>query len=176
MRSPPKSLQGPSKSIPPPQRQVLAHVCTYHFQDTFQSFQQNHLLQDHLSSFHDGIKNHTCGVCNETFSSRPNLLNHMRNKHTDSKNKRHQCELCDKSYTSISNFRDHFSSVHNNEVIHECKMCNETFYCRSNLQRHMRSAHEEYRYKCKLCNKDYSQSQSLKTHSCKSNSHDSTEM
>ena len=100
----------------------------------------------------------------------------MRNKHTDSKNKRHQCELCDKSYTSISNFRDHFSSVHNNEAIHECKMCNETFYCRSNLQRHMKSAHEEYRYKCKLCNKDYSQSQSLKTHSCKSNSHDSTEI
>ena len=77
--------------------------------DTFFNSQNSlsrHILKNHpTEAANENLLHNTCDICNESFSNRPRLYDHIAYVHEGQKN--HKCDLCDKSYGSYEGLRTH---------------------------------------------------------------------
>ncbi len=58
----------------------------------------------HIKDVHQGVKNHTCEVCAQSFCSKTVLAQHMR-VHTGEKP--YKCDVCNKAFTQASSLYSH---------------------------------------------------------------------
>ena len=138
-----------------------------------ESFLQNAILIEHITSFHEGIQPYTkrrdlsvhesekknpfnCHICNGIFAEKNDL-----NKHIDSVHERkpYQCITCGARFSQNDNLQAHILSVHT------CPVCDKCFSSKSNLKTHVESVHEKKKpYQCSTCNATFTQQHSLTTH------------
>lgn len=120
---------------------------------------------------------HTCHTCQERFSSRASLNNHIRDIHSTSvfpcpecsKTFRTQkqlrlhglrrhttgdreflCPFCSKAFHVLKDLRRHVQT-HNPAGTHECPVCHSKFKTESTLRSHMKSNSKGKPYDCSIC-------------------------
>ncbi len=77
-----------------------------------------------------------CKRCKMTFSTRGNLVRHLRNH---SKIKRFSCDLCDKHFTTKSSSDLHVRAVHQKLRPFQCTVCNKYFSQKPHLRTHLKT-------------------------------------
>lgn len=110
-----------------------------------------------------------CQHCTENFNNKTDLIDHLRNVHTDLI---FLCDVC-KDYLPRSNLLEHMTShalsleVMNppNEEI-KCEKCNKIFVSDDKLQRHVKIAHQKPQklFQCLVCSKQFNTNRVLRNH------------
>lgn len=162
----------------------------YACQDCGKSFRQQSALFIH-SRCHlpDDVKNKfPCNLCNKRFSTKPNLVTHMRihagvrnftcdqcgksfvqkgnlDAHllTHSQDKPFSCELCNKRFKTGMQLRKHHS-VHTGAKPHQCDICGRTFREKGTLREHHRIHTGAMPFSCEFCGKSFRFKGILTTH------------
>merc|ERR1712227_978397 len=117
-------------------------------------------LQTHITKIHAKIKNHRCLVCEKTFFTKRELVEHTR---THTGEKPYQCQVCDKRFAHQGSLRTHMTA-HTGERPYKCDLCEMTFTQSSNLSRHKLTHTGVTPYECDICKKMFSQKGNLKKH------------
>lgn len=114
----------------------------------------------------------SCQHCVEQFSKKEDLIDHLRNEHTDLI---FLCDVC-KDYLPRSNLLEHMTShalslagisaAANEEI--KCEKCDKTFPTDKKLERHQKMAHQKppKLFQCTDCNKIFNTNRVLQNH-CK---------
>ena len=122
----------------------------------------------HEDVVHKGIKKYICETCDDSFTTRYQLLGHKRAHHTTSKL---QCASCNKNFTLHGNLTQHESICQKKQDLcraktFQCKQCEKTFRTQRYLQAHTKVAHTEaLKCICDICWEEFSCQFSLRHHS-----------
>ena len=81
-------------------------------------------LKNHVISIHEE-KKFNCDDCNQSFSYRRSLINHVLQVHKNMK--KIQCANCTKCFFNISNLKKHFLAIHEKVERINCSVCPKTF-------------------------------------------------
>ncbi|XP_018320260.1 zinc finger protein OZF-like isoform X2 [Agrilus planipennis] len=125
-------------------RSLTCKVCTMEFGDS------NSLKTHKKEMKHVDVKNHTCLVCNKTFT-KSKLKQHMR-IHT--KEKPYQCKKCFKRFSMVWNLNRHMMG-HTGEKPFICDICG---------KEHKRTHTGDAPYVCSYCGKRFIRSSRHKAH------------
>ena len=79
----------------------------------FELFQNEKMLQEHVETAHDSLKEFKCKYCKKTFDWQSNYSRHL-NKHTNKKE--FKCKICNYSFNIISNLKRHVLKIHNGQA------------------------------------------------------------
>lgn len=125
------------------------------------------VLERHVRIIHFNEKLEKCLICNEKFSSYPQLRNHKKQIHkielieksdkiTVKKEIKYICQFCGKNFIKPFMFREHLR-IHTNEKPFECRQCKQTFRLKCTYQRHVLSHLDMKKrpFKCTLCTKSF---------------------
>ncbi|XP_025115211.1 zinc finger protein 58-like [Pomacea canaliculata] len=136
---------------------------------------------------HSKQGNFVCKVCNMSYSSVIQYLQHMKQNHEDkifqcqscgktfsslqylkAHMKQHQeprfaCDVCGKKFTYKCNLNAHRSS-HYSEKPFQCNVCMKSFRLKFLLKCHMRCHNQELQYICPICGKGFTRQQNVKRH------------
>ena len=74
-----------------------------------------------FASVHEGKKPFTCGTCDDKFSKRQTLKEHITSFHEEKKP--FKCKACDYSSSVIRNLKVHVSSIHEGKKSYRCEVC-----------------------------------------------------
>ena len=129
-----------------------------------------------------------CHRCNESYSAKSSLWNHIRTKHTNKgkvqctvckrhfsvlsiarhmkshgERKRIQCRLCDSSFTENSTLWNHMKRKHKNKPKEQCPICKISVL---NFRQHIRRVHksEQKVFSCNTCQETFTNNSNLKRH------------
>ena len=83
------------------------------------------------------MKRYSCNQCTMTFIQQCNVLNHVRNVHTQV-----NCQQCGKIFFGESALKKHVK-IHNVSKLHNCAMCSKQFACIYNLLLHIKLCRSE---------------------------------
>jgi KRAB domain-containing zinc finger protein len=124
------------------------------------------LLEQHIQSSHQGLKNWTCELCGKTYATKSALETHVGITH---ENKRFACNQCGKVVKSVSTLRSHVASVHDKNIEYQCQMCEHKTFSKCALRVHIRGLHTKSLplHPCMICNKDYYKRKRLAEHMIK---------
>ncbi len=86
---------------------------------------------------HTGENRFTCEVCENTFTRRDRLVNHIRN-HTEEKH--FTSDVCEKTFTRKHSLERHMR-INMGGNTFTCGICEKTFTKKNSLDRHMEYAH-----------------------------------
>ena len=117
------------------------------------------VLQRHMNSVHEGIKNHMCQICGRKFAQSGALKTHMYGYHKQAK-KELTCQFCTSRYFEhVSNLKKHILSDHPEHVDEEagcskkqsddgknlllCEYCSNEFKDATTLKKHILSDHSD---------------------------------
>jgi len=119
------------------------------------------LLRHHKKHMQGHEKN-DCELCDGLFTSRKQLMVHMREKH----NKRivdyqHKCSFCDKCFTRKHALFKHFQIHAKDKVV--CLICGGFCDDQVELEKHMET-HEEIQFCCPLCHQNFIRRQQYNAH------------
>ncbi|XP_065344099.1 zinc finger protein 431-like [Cloeon dipterum] len=127
---------------------------------------------------------HVCDHCETGFPLKMQLLEHIREMHTDAKrklrikkeetgatavaaaNKKSEqltCPHCGRVFNHRNSLVYHLKS-HTGERPHQCEVCGKSFFAASALKVHMRLHSGDKPYKCELCGRHFRQWGDLKYH------------
>ena len=106
-------------------------------------------------------KQHTCEICDKSFTTKGNLTTHRKTVHSGEK--RFSCDHCNKCFSTKQSLNDHINT-HTGERPHTCSVCSKSFTQHSGLTRHMAAVHEGVRYSCNQCDKTFSTNQNRTEH------------
>jgi len=111
-----------------------------------------------------------CDHCNELFPTKPSLIKHIKETHSDLLKEptvppKEPCPYCHQHFSNVSH---HIKSSHREEkkpYSGECELCGQKFSNKSNLAIHVRTIHEgELRFSCKFCERSFGRNYALKRH------------
>ncbi|XP_035221988.1 zinc finger protein 37 homolog [Stegodyphus dumicola] len=105
-------------------------------------------------------KPYSCTDCQAQFSTKGNLIVHMR-KHTGEKP--YCCSKCSSRFSTKGNLKRHLKT-HSGEKPWQCNRCGGRFTEKKSLNVHMRRHTGEKPYQCKMCGKKFAQTGVLQTH------------
>ncbi|XP_071442805.1 uncharacterized protein [Hetaerina americana] len=105
-------------------------------------------------------KQYNCHDCKSSFSSKGNLIVHIR-RHTGEKP--YVCVNCESRFSTKGNLKRHVKA-HMGIKPWECTTCGGRFTEKKSLKVHMRRHTGEKPYQCKVCSKKFSQSGILQSH------------
>lgn len=100
-------------------------------------------------------------TCDRNYSSRSNLLQHIRDWHFKTKN--HACKLCSKRFARKSSLRVH-ERVHIGLKLYGCNICEQRFRDQINLVAHREEFHSKGDNRCRSCNEQLPNENELRFH------------
>ena len=98
-----------------------------------------------------GKSDHACDECDETFSAKCTLKEHMSTEH---KKKWHACDECDKTFATKCTLNNHLSAEHK-KTCHACEECDKTLDTKCNLKEHISAEHKRTCYACDGCGETF---------------------
>lgn len=106
--------------------------------------------------------NLACPVCNKTFSSRSNMMKHMK-VHGD---KQAECHICRKKFHYENYLKLHIATVHEKQYQLQCTHCGKVLFSKTGLIAHIKQFHADTikLYPCPKCGKTFRQKGNMKTH------------
>uniref|UniRef100_A0A6P7F5M6 Zinc finger protein 567-like n=1 Tax=Diabrotica virgifera virgifera TaxID=50390 RepID=A0A6P7F5M6_DIAVI len=128
-------------------------------------------LEDH-KMFHKMYKEFEpkrCKLCSCEFLNTKQLLNHIRESHSDNSLitfKKYKCSTCNLTVPYKKNLDKHMKHTHSSKKEKQsflCTDCGRSFASRGSLTQHMK-IHKEGQYVCSLCNKKFKKNCYLKIH------------
>ena len=99
-------------------------------------FERKAKLIDHMN-IHKGLRPHECVKCNKHYSTRSQLLRHIRLVHVGVR--KYACEYCDQRLKCKAELQDHIDAIHLKVKRHACNYCEQRFSCRANLYKHRKT-------------------------------------
>jgi len=108
------------------------HLCGKGF------FERNE-LKVHLVTHAAGGSKLTCGTCLTTFKNKKNLLNHIRNKHEGSLQRKHVCHQCGKAFFFSYHLNRHMDG-HKSKTCF-CQICKKGFGSEAKVKDHHNKVH-----------------------------------
>lgn len=85
-----------------------------------------------------------CEYCDEVFTSKHDINDHLLNIHDVDNAKKYHCDHCDEKFRLKSELKKHLLNVHNIDTRkkHKCDYCDKTFLSTSKLKRHLANIHD----------------------------------
>ncbi|XP_031623087.1 zinc finger protein 420-like [Contarinia nasturtii] len=149
--------------------ELRAHINVYHPVEKREVFNcpqctkttiSREVLSRHLKKYHGTIKMHKCPCCDEEFSKRGLLHDHL---HMHPDYRPFICETCGNGYKTINELNSHHRK-HSGIKEFQCGVCNMLLVSRSSYRSHMLTHTGEKPYPCSLCHKKFRQLSSLRKH------------
>jgi uncharacterized Zn-finger protein len=98
------------------------------------------------------IENLDCHLCEESFSTEYDILNHWKDSHKDERPFLCPKIACGKSFNTKSHLYVHVRNFHLDHKPHVCKFCKHRFLWRCERDKHVRNVHIELKdNECELC-------------------------
>ena len=141
------------------------------------TFKNKYLLADHMNT-HDDNNPFYCETCNEGFTRRWTLEQHIELYHKEPAEV-YKCEECNINFSAQKNLKRHVKTKHStNAEEFECKLCNRKFKRIDTLLKHETIEHNLRRdlaiipgindgkevFQCDICEKTYNQKFTLRRH------------
>lgn len=104
-----------------------------------------------------GKSYHACDECDETFSTKCTLKEHMSAVH---ENKCCACDECDKTFSSKCTLKEHLSAEHKKT----CHVCDETLSAKCNPSEHLSVEHKKTCHACDRCGETFKTTGTYKEH------------
>ena len=121
-------------------------------------------IKKHIRIIHQGLKPHTCDICNKGFVSKANLENHTYLHNKDPTSRPFKCHICPKSFVRNQQLTDHFNS-HKGIKPFICKVCGIEFTNKSNWKRHRIEHNSKTKeFKCITCGREFARQYYLVDH------------
>ena len=103
-----------------------------------------------------------CKFCKKEFTSKSNLVKHLKKY---SSNDLYNCSQCELMFNTMGKKIIHEKRMHNLEGFITCKFCKKIFKKLSNLNQHIKNIHNNNeKIKCNKCKKEFANEKTLKTH------------
>ncbi len=119
-------------------------------------------LQQHVISYHRGIKRFQCQICHKKIATEGGLKYHLKNAHENIPGR--QCNECGKIYKNEHLVNAHMLRCHG-ELNVFCPKCPLRFRCKEALKNHMGRKHLESKdFLCHLCGKVFIELGGLRNH------------
>ena len=121
------------------------------------------------------IKNHTCDLCDETFSLKDGLNNHLAEVHLvrfDDMSEKEQETSNNFQETELPKNQTQIKDKRNDECIdmkqtkkYQCQKCGKPFFSKTNLRRHNNTIHLGIKkFSCEFCKKEFNQKLNMRSH------------
>ena len=132
----------------------------FHAMNAQPHLQTNNTQMIIKKSVHRKEKDLLCMECNKAFSTRDNLVQHIKGVHNMIRRSKEICNICDMEFSSKQWLNYHIKSKHD-KVKDLCIKCNESFGTEVELAHHKEVVH---RKKCGICDQKFSSKWSLNRH------------
>lgn len=104
----------------------------------------------------------TCSLCNERFSSKASLSNHIASTHS---NQDFKCTLCEKTCKTKQLLSQHLLRKHKlGSTEYPCPVCSKVFLIAKDLRRHVQSHNLGGSHECALCHAKFKSYLTLQAH------------
>ena len=117
------------------------------------TFSSRSNLKAHISLKHLNIKGHKCDVCTMSFLSKKDLINHVRQHHSEESDKL-KCQECEKTFGHKSSYERHVKTCRR-KGNHPCPDCSKSFGSKDSLYNHKRAKHSSLLHICEKCGKGF---------------------
>ncbi|XP_044738042.1 zinc finger protein OZF-like [Chrysoperla carnea] len=144
------------EKVLPKIRSTRKYLCDY----CGRAYTEATRLNAHIRT-HTGEKPFSCTECNQFFTAKRYLYDHIRIRHS---NKRpYKCNFCEKSFGKSHWLQQHVR-IHMNAKPFECDICNQKFRVKHHLTQHQLVHTGEKPFSCGVCDKQFTQKGNLRSH------------
>lgn len=103
---------------------------------------------------------HVCKVCKESFSSKMQLIEHVKLHEEDP----YICKYCDYKTVIFENLSQHIADTHFNDHLYWCEQCDMQFSSSSELYLHFQEHSCDEQYLCQFCEHETNDPEDLHSH------------
>ena len=161
----PRRLKLPANLLPKVSKSQ-AHLC----QTCGKNFSGRTMLERHIKTIHEGIKEFTCDYCRKELTSSYGLKAHIETIHLGIRQK---CPHCESDFSTRKALKNHIETTHLRDVCHICNQCGKSFSTEGRLENHKYEHETGYtpqlpngngRISCDECGKEYASLPGLRVH------------
>ncbi len=104
-----------------------------------------------------------CAYCDNTFTSKTGLQNHIFSQHKDHAHKQFACDKCPKRFMTYGSLHRH-KNAHNGIFAHKCPICQKGFANGKDLEGHMYKHTGVKPFQCSACEMTFAYKCNLMSH------------